>query len=314
MSPTGPLAAVLVKVTGLTYSIKFWKIGDKNFTDCWIAPEGVIPTAIAFHPLGEELFVIAVKEGKYHILRIEKVNNIWVSKSIFSSPNQLSRLVICPRPFIVVSKSDPYAEYYAYRLFFGMKSNNNTFIIASITENGQRFYQTIGPAESMTQLPDAEIPPSEIKAEWALPLSFHPAGHEMIWEDKQHNFNFAEYNRSAWGKSKPLLNNSIHGGTITATPNGLGFIHWQKDKPGIGLYLLPTGKEYPQLQEYQFIATPSSTPDGLGIVGLSRVNEILTLSYVPISMPLNDVQNAWMYVKKSRRDGIFPKGLWRFQR
>jgi hypothetical protein len=313
VSPTGPLTAALVKVTGSTYSIKFWKIGDKNFTDCWIAPEGVVPTAIAFHPLGEELFVIAVKEGKYSILRIEKVNNIWVSKSIFSSADQLIGLVICPRPYIVVSKSDPYAEYYAYRLFFGMKSKNNAFIIASITENGNRFYQAIGPAESMTQLPDAEIPPSEIKADWALPLSFHPAGHEMIWEDQQHNFNVAEYDRSEWGKSRPLCNNMIHGGTITATPNGLGFIHWQKDKPGIGLYLLPTGKEVRQLQEYQFIATPSSVPDGRGIVGLSRVNELLTLSYVPISMPLNDVQNAWMYVRSPEEMGFFQKDFGGFR-
>jgi|WetSurMetagenome_2_1015567.scaffolds.fasta_scaffold06661_5 hypothetical protein len=313
VSPAGPLVAALVKTSDQTYGIKFWNIGDNSLTDCWTTPEGFFPTAIAWHPLGEEMFVIAKMGEKYHILKVEKRNSNWVSTSIFSSSNQLKRLVVCPRPFVTAHNPDSMDEYYSYRIFFGMSSENQSFRTASITEDGTRFYQVIGPASSKTTFPDNDIPPSEITSDFALPLSFHPAGHQMIWEDGQHTFNIADYNYFNWGESKPFISPELQGGSITSTPNGLGFIHWRKDQPGIGIYLLTTGKEEPQLQDAHFITTPSSVPDGRGIVGLSKTGDQFAFSYMPVNMPLADVQNAWMFVRSSEELNLFQKNFGLFR-
>ncbi|HNY01121.1 MAG TPA: DUF3160 domain-containing protein [Bacteroidales bacterium] len=313
VSPAGPVVAALVKTSDQTYGIKFWKIGDHSLTDCWTTPAGYVPTAIAWHPLGDEMFVIAIKETKYHILRVEKQNNKWVSTSIFSSSNQLKRLVVCPRPFVTAYNSDSRSEYYSYRIFFGMSLDNKSFRTVSTTEDGTRFYQVIGPRELKTTFPDNDIPPSEMTSEYALPLTFHPAGHELVWEDGQHNFNVSNYNTSYWGESKPLAPSILKGGSITATPNGLGFIHWRKDQPGIGMYLLTTGKEEPQLQDAHLITTPSSVPDGRGIVGLSKSGDQYTFSYLPVNMPLADVQNAWMFVRSSEELNLFQKNFGLFR-
>lgn len=312
VSPEEPLVAAIIKGKNQLYRIVFWRIGDEKLVDCWNAPSGFIPAAIAWHPLGKEMFVIATKGTTYHIFRIDKKDNQWISKSVFSSPNQLKRLVICPRPFII--SDDPDNEVYSYRIFFGMSTENKSFRTVSITENGDRFYQVIGPVATKTkEFPGSYTPPSEITADFALPLSFHPAGHELIWEDSQHHFNIATYNTSYWGGSKQFSDKTLTGGSITPTPNGLAFIHWQKDRPGIGLYFIKTGTEKPQLQDIQFIATPSSVPDGKGIVGLSKTDQGLIFSYRPIDIPLPDVQNAWMFAGSDDETDLFQKnyGLFR---
>ena len=313
VSPAGPLVALLIKGTDQSYLIKFWKIGENTLTECWTTPAGYIPTAIAWHPLGEEIFVIAIKDAKYHILKIEKRKNNWKSRGIFSSTYQLKRLVVCPRPYVTEYNPDSRDEYYSYRIFFGMSTENKSFRTVSITEEGTRLYQVIGPAATKTTVPDDGIAPSEMTSGFALPLSFHPAGHEMIWEDGQHTFNIARYSTTYWDGSKPLTTGNLKGGSITATPNGLGFIHWQKDQPGIGVYILANGKEEPQLQDAHFITTPSSVPDGKGIVGLSKTGDQFTLSYHPINMPLADVQNAWMFVRSPEEINLLQKnyGLFR---
>jgi hypothetical protein len=84
-------------------------------------------------------------------------------------------------------------------------------------------------------------------------------------------------------------------GTMTPTPNGLGLVHWQKGKQGIGIYNLSTKNEVSQLSGVQFVSTPSSVPDGKGIVGLTFLNGCYTLNYIPIDLPLADVVNAWMF-------------------
>jgi hypothetical protein len=313
VSPAGPVVAALVKTSEQSYGIKFWMIGDNSLTECWTTPIGYVPTAIAWHPLGEEMFVIAIMGDKYHILKIEKRNNNWVSTSIFSSSNQLKRLVVCPRPFVTEYNSDSRNEYYSYRIFFGMSTDNHSFRTVSITEDGTRFYQVIGPSASKTTFKDNEISPSEMTSDFALPLSFHPAGHEMIWEDGQHKFNVASYNSKYWGESKPITNENLIGGSITTTPNGLGFIHWQKDQPGIGLYLITTGKEEPQLKDIHLITTPSSVPDGRGIVGLTKTDNQLSFSYQPINMPLPDVQNAWMFVRSHEELNLIQKNFGLFR-
>jgi hypothetical protein len=316
ISPSGPFAAVLVENVNKTASIKFWNIGDKDFFDEFIISVGFRVKSIAWHPLANSLFIVAVKDNKNHILRVEKAGKSWTCKTIYSSPKQLRRLVIAPRPFITGNK-----DYYSYRLFFGMQTAENSYRIVSVTETGKKFYQVIGPDSTFTHFAnpyskssevDPRLDPSHMVADFALPVSFHPSGKELIWNNADGNYFVASYEYMAWDKSKPSAFGSLKGGTITPTPNGLGFIHWQNDKPGIGIYMLATKKEERQAVEYKFISTPSSVPDGRGIVGLTKEDTYI-LKYVPIKVPLADVLNAWMFSESPEEINRFEdsRGLFR---
>ncbi len=303
VSPAGMNVATLVAEKNGICFIKFWKAGEKEISQSFALPDGLVAKAITWHPNANALFVMGVKDSKYQIFKIKTGEKKLICKSIYSSPNQLRRLVVCPRPFIT---GNPYTiEFYTYRLFFGMDKGDKSFRIVSITENGNKFYQVLGPATTFTKADTEEPAPSEMETDWALPIAFHPGGHQLIWEDKGNNFHCASYNSRYWGKSRPMDLGVNKIGSITPTPNGLGLIHWQNDKPGIGIYLLASKKEEAQLPEYQFISTPSSTPDGKGIIGLTRSGNRYTLNYLPVKVPLSDVVNAWMYATSKEETNLF---------
>lgn len=313
VSPAGPVVAALVKSSS-GHAIKFWNIAQAKISDsCLIS--GYIVSAIAWHPRANSLFVLGEKDKQSHILRIEKGKEGWTANNIFSSPNRLRRLVFCPRPFVVdgdhTGKVSKY--YFSYRIFFGMSYGENQYRTVSVTETGKRLYQVIGPKATISHFEDADLPASTMEAEWSLPIGFHPGGHKLIWEDIKHDFFAASYERRFWGDYKPLTKNISREGTITPTPNGLGFLHWQKNKMGIGVYLLPSNRKELQLPEYQFTSTPSSVPDGKGIVGLTQKDGKQVLNYLPIDVPLADVTNAWMYVESSEEMDLLKKnyGLFR---
>ena len=201
----------------------------------------------------------------------------------------------------------------SYRLFFGMGYGENLFRIASVSEHGKRFYQVLGPDSMFTVYPDEGAPPSTMKASWALPVAFHPYGKELIWQDKEGNFNVAAYRDQEWDTSLPIHKNIPRLGTLTPLPNGTGLLHWQKDKPGIGVYFIAAANEEKLCAGYDFSSTPSSVPDGKGIVGLTMANGRAILNYVPIQVPLPDVVNAWMFAENADDLNLFQKnyGLFR---
>jgi hypothetical protein len=317
VSPVGGFVAVIVKKEEKSY-LKFWKPGSEEILEMYALPDNLDAKAIAWHPTANAIFVMGSVDANYHIYKVEKNKEDWTSKSIFSSTKQLRRLVACPRPFITKWNFQTQKYYYNYRLFFGMDNGNKTYRTVSITDNGGRFYQVIGPAETATrivesiELYDEELPSYLKASSWALPLAFHPAGHELIWEDNSGKFQVATYSTDRWWGSNPLKIN-LKGGTITPTPNGLGFIHWQKDKPGIGVFLISKNSEESQLTDYRFVSTPSSVPDGKGIVGLTKTDGAFVLHYLPVNMPLADVTNAWMYIRSTGELDLFKKnyGLFR---
>ena len=335
VSPAGMnVATLVVDKSGNNY-IKFWQFGSREISDSLLLTKGLVAKAIVWHPNADALFVMGVKDAKNQIFSIRKSSKEWVCKSIYSTPNQLRRLIICPRPFITNSDDKTEKYYYTYRLFFGMDNGDKTYRIVSITENGKKFYQVIGPAKTFTKannegpetremesesdtssvMPEliSRNQPSKMKSDWALPSAFHPGGHQLIWEDRNNNFYCANYDSRYWEKSKPMDIVINKHGTITPTPNGLGLIHWQNDKPGIGIYLLASKKEEIQLQNYRFIFTPSSTPDGKGIIGLTLSDNRYTLNYLPVEVPMADVINAWMYASSNNEIDLFQKNLGLFR-
>lgn len=313
VSPAGLLVASLLLDSVNNSSLKFWNIGQPNFFDHVKFSDSLNVKSIVWHPHANAIFVIASKAEQYHIMRLERVESGWNSETIFSTNAQLKRLVVCPRPFVVSYDNKLRKSIFSYRLFFGIQKEDGSFRIASITEYGKRFYQVIGPASTFTHSVEEDADPSRMEAEWALPLSFHPSGEELIWNDAQGNFNVASYLSRAWGNYKPLLNGSLKGGSITPTPNGLGLIHWQKEKSGIGIIQQATNREEQFATEYQLLSTPSSVPDGKGIVGITQKNNCYSLNYIPIKFPQSDVINAWMYSESQEDIDLFTKNFGLFR-
>ena len=315
VSPSGVnVAAITVKPDGKT-EVKCWQPGESEVSERFLLPDGLKAKAITWHPNGNTLFVMGAKGSKYEICRITKESNSWSCKTIFSTPNPLRRLVVCPRPFITSYNDKTDKEYYTYRLFFGMDNGDQSFRIVSVTEAGHRFYQVVGPAGTFSENSDfdAAEDPSKMAAAWALPVAFHPGGHQLIWEGENNNYFVARYDSRYWGNSKPMNLPFKINGTMTPTPNGLGLVHWQPGKPGVGILCLATKRETVQLPGYQFVSTPSSVPDGKGIVGLTLSNGSYILSYLPVDLPLADVLNAWMFVGSADELGQFQEhaGLFR---
>jgi hypothetical protein len=54
-----------------------------------------------------------------------------------------------------------------------------------------------------------------------------------------------------------------------------------------------------QATEHSFLAMPSSVPDGKGVIGFVGQAGSKALVYVPLSVPLADVVNAWMFTEGS---------------
>ena len=304
VSPAGMTVASLVESKGSS-SIVFWQIGKEKLSERYELEKGIQALDIAWHPNANALFLMGNQGKKHQIWRIERTNGKWICRVLLSSIKTLQRLLVCPRPFI--TRSDEEYSYYNYRLFFGMDNGDGTFRIVSITENGTKPYQVLGPKATMNAESEEEYSPSMLESKFALPVAFHPAGHQMIWEDKNHSFNVATYNSIYWGETKRMAGSFGRSGSLAPAPNGLGLLQWTEGKATLNWYLLSEGRLKPLLSTELFLRTPTFTPDGRGVVGLTIQNGVHTLNYVPVSIPLSDVTNAWMFTGSSGETKLFSK-------
>jgi hypothetical protein len=259
---------------------------------------------------------LGTENKKSIVYRVEKTKKEWSIKQIFSSSKKLKNMIVCPQPFITEYDNKTRKEHYSYRLFLGMDNGDKTYRIVSVTEHGKIFYQVVGPKKTQTKYYDEEDYVeywSNMNAVWALPVAFHPAGHQLLWKDKNNNYFVAGYDCNIWGKSTPTKLSLKNKEVVVPTPNGLGIISWQKNTDGIEMYLIPKKSSSHQLTEYKFEAAPVSVPDGRGIVGKTVKNGVNTLHYAPIQVPLHNVLNAWLFINSAGELDLFQKqfGLFR---
>ncbi len=294
----GPEMAVLVDQAG-AFKVLFRDPGDSGSAGEWVVPKGFAPRALAWHPAAKTFFLTGKQGNEYAIIRVDKASGGWGHKLIYKTKQEIRRLVPGPRPYAIETdfRKDELKIVKAYRLFFGVKNQDGTYSIKSVTEDGAREYQVIGPKKGFTKFKDADAEPSNIEAAYALPLAFHPAGHILLWEDDKKGFHYAVYRRDHWEKSRKLPYPGISEGTLTATPNGLGLIHWVPNSAGITLITRYGKKKDLLASEFNFLSTPSSVPDGKGIAGLIKKDGKTVLAYVPVPVPLADVANAWMFAE-----------------
>ncbi len=309
VATTGPVVAVLTP-----QRVQLWDIVAGGLRNAWDVPAGLQARAIAWHPLGDAFFVAGQRDGMWVILRVDRTGNTWQARQIYSSKREIRRLVPGPRPFLVPNPKGK-GDVQAYRLFFGTKLDAGGYATQSITEDGTREYQVIGPKDGVTTAEslEADVVPSTLTAASALPVGFHPAGHLLIWENGGGCFQSAAYDRDHWGKSARMFGRDFCGGTVTATPNGMGVLHWTSGTDGIEVLLERGAVKQKQAEGLRLISAPSSVPDGRGIVGLVRNATASVLQFIPLQIPLADVENAWMFTESASDTNLFTKqgGLFR---
>jgi hypothetical protein len=188
----GPEAAILIENQTGGSKVVFWNPGAPEIIKEWAVPKGFTPCALAWHPAAKSFFLAGRQGSEHVILRVDKGIGGWGSKLIYKTAGEIRRLVPAPRPFAIetgISGDEPQITK-AYRIFFGFKNPDGTYSIKSVTEDGKREYQVVGPRKGFTILKntDDEEQPSRIEALSALPVAFHPAGHILLWEDEKHGF------------------------------------------------------------------------------------------------------------------------------
>ncbi|HYM61834.1 MAG TPA: DUF3160 domain-containing protein [Thermoanaerobaculia bacterium] len=316
--PSGAEAVIAVRDGAGHQSIIGWRAGADRTDVIADLPDGFVPRAVACHPTERRVFVSGRAGGQSQILAIELQGRRWTTRSIYKSPRDLRRLLVGPRPFVTGYDAVTKTERLSYRLFFAVHNADGTYATRSITEDGRRDYQVIGPKSSVTtvpspELPNADAPPSEASAASAVPASFHPAGHILIWQDAGGCYHQLAYDGKAWGATSAIAGPAC-GGSLTVTPNGASLLQWKRGVAGIAVYGDRGRSHTQQAADSMFTSTPSSVPDGKGIIGLTQQDGAAVIAYVPITVPLADVVNAWMFSENAADQPLLQKSQGLFRR
>jgi len=312
-SPSGPEAAILTSSAAGHARVLLWSITAGGIQSIWQSDSYFAPRSLVWHPAARVLFLLGPSGTESAIVRLDATSSGWKAATIFHSKRPLRRLIIGPRPFELLEMGPDTPQF--YRLFFGVARSDGTSLIASVTEKGDRYYEVTQAKGAAPPPPVAkdEDPPVQIVADSALPEAFHPAGHILLWADRAQCFQAAHYGWGNWDKSVPLWGGSLCGGSLAATPNGLGLLHWRRATPGVAMYLNSRQQPTQQATEYNFISVPLSTSDGRALVGAMKQNNVLSMTYVPIEVPLANVTNAWMFLQSPLDRALFSQhaGLFR---
>jgi hypothetical protein len=295
--PTGADAVILTHDKAGNHVVS-WHIGDSRSVSLLDLPSTFTAASIAVHPMGQRFFVAGKTGQQSQILVADNVSGSWTQHSIYQTSADVRRLLVAPRPFETGYNNTTDQAVESYRLFFAERLPSGVYSTRSITEDGQREYQVIGPQADYVKIPDENQDPTPNFVPSALPESFHPDGHVLIWEDGNGCFQQLAYAGQNWDKPSHIVGNPC-GGSLTVTPNGAALLHWKSGVPGIAVIGDHGSTTSTEAVGYQFTSTPSSVPDGKGIVGLVEKSGAPALVYVPIQVPLADVINAWMFTQNA---------------
>jgi hypothetical protein len=296
------------------YRMRVWSLRAGMDAQDWSLPPGITPRGIVVHPAKRQLFLAAQHGTDSIVLRVEAYHGRWQATPIFRTPAPILNLLAGPRPFLTHWTPESGFER-EFRLFFAVQHADGALAINSITENGVRAYQVLGPQAHYIRFPEETTyeQPTPMLTDWAMPQAIHPAGDLLVWQDREGCFHGARYDAFNWSGTTPLWAAARCGGSLRITPNGLGVMHWQPDQPGVTVYVNRGQTAMPRAQTVQFAAMPELTADGKGIIGLAQTEAGLVLRYTPVDLPLADVVNAWMFVQSDHDATLFAEhsGLWR---
>ena len=304
--PTGADAVILTHNKAGNHVVS-WHVGDTSAVPLLDLPATFTAASIAVHPLGQTFFIEGKTGQQSQILLASNVNGSWTQHTIYQTSADVRRLMVAPRPFQIGYDDTKNQAIESYRIFFAEELPGGVYSTRSITEDGQREYQVIGPQAAYVKIPDEDQDPTPNFVPSALPESFHPDGHLLIWEDGGGCFQQLAYAGQNWDQPSHIVGNPC-GGSLTVTPNGAALLHWKSGVPGVAVIGDHGSTTSTQAGGYQFISTPSSVPDGKGVIGLVEKAGAQALVYVPINVPLADVVNAWMFTQDAADRNSFTAG------
>jgi Protein of unknown function (DUF3160) len=292
-SPTGGEVAVIVEDADHRQHLAFWTFGERGFARTIDVPPQTKLMSLTWHPHGKAIFMLAAAGTGSQILKIDAASTSFAPKLVYASSTSLRRLVVGPRPFQVGSQNDA-----VFRLFFGEKLPNGAYALRTVSESGKALYTVVGPQRDAAYRgrKDDETAPNTTIAPSGLPVQFHSAGNLLIWEDEKKCLHKLAYTGDNWDKAEPF---GECGHIVTYAPNGIATIDWQAGHPGFHVHGLIDGADQAVHGELTLESVPSHMPDGRGVVALTADNGRRALRYLPISVPLANVANAWMYTESA---------------
>ncbi len=303
--PTGAEAVILIH-NAAGYHVVTWHAGDTSTVPLLDLPATFAAASLTVHPMGQRFFVEGKTGQQSQILAVDNVNGSWTQHTIYQTAADVRRLLVAPRPFETGYNDTTQQTIDSYRIFFAERLPSGVYSTRSITEDGQREYQVLGPQSTYVKIPDSDGDPTPNFVPTALPESFHPDGHLLIWEDGSGCFQQLAYAGQNWDKPSHIVGNPC-GGSLTVTPNGAALLHWKSGVPGVAVIGDHGSTTSTQAGGYQFISTPSSVPDGKGVIGLVEKAGAQALVFVPIEVPLADVINAWMFTQDAADRNSYAK-------
>jgi hypothetical protein len=303
--PTGADAVILTHDKAGNHVVS-WHAGDSSATPLLDLPATFTAASLTVHPLCQRFFVEGKTGQQSQILAVDNVNGSWTQHTVYQTSADVRRLLVGPRPFETGYNDTTNEAIESYRIFFAEQLPGGVYSTRSITEDGQREYQVIGPQSTYVKIPEENEDPTPNFAPSALPESFHPDGHLLIWEDGSGCFEQLAYAGQNWDKPSHIVGNPC-GGSLTVTPNGAAMLHWKSGVAGVAVIGDHGSTTSTQAGDYQFISTPSSVPDGKGVIGLVEKAGAQALVYVPIEVPLADVMNAWMFTQDAADRNSYTK-------
>lgn len=283
VSPVAADAFVLMQNSKGERTLLRWKLGRTAGRVAVLPLPGGAPiTGLTWHPRGTAVFAIADKA----ILKLDAATEQWQPRGLWRSPTPLERIVAGPRPF---------GSH--YRLFFTQRKADGTRAIASVTETGTGFYSVTAAHPKPPK--DESEPNTEAVADARL-ITFHPAGHVMLWADARGCFSSKSYDSLNWKPDSDRFDEAC-GGSLAFTPNGAALIRWQAGRPGVELVDRIAKTRRTLAADVTFVTAPVLTPDGRGLMGATAQE----LRYLPLDLPIADVANAWMFLEAPEDQPLF---------
>src|SRR5260370_6154621 len=96
VSPAGPIVALLLQNASGAQEIQFWNLDQAQPAKIWDVPAGLTARALAYHPLGDSLFLVGMQSQHHVIVKLEKNNGAWISHQVYSSRQESRRLMPGP--------------------------------------------------------------------------------------------------------------------------------------------------------------------------------------------------------------------------
>lgn len=296
--PNAPEAVLLVRDSAGHAHVLTWNVNDASTSSIANLPANFSPAAIAVHPSRQVIFVSGVAGQKPRVVALTPRAGNWQMTVLLDSTREVTRLLVAPRPFAI--------DTVRYRLFFAAKLPGGATSTRSITEVGALEYQVVGPKSASIAVQNAEEQPKEVTAVSGAPMSFHPRGEPLLWQDDHgcaHSLTYADKN---WGEDQRLSWLPCDGWT-TITPNGAAYIHWKSGAAGVTVFRHDGKTIEQQAADYTFQSPPASVPDGKGVIGLVSRGRATVVVYAPISVPLADVVNAWQLSNNACQEDLLVK-------